>query len=32
MIMEMKKMVLGCLMAVCALSASAEKTYKYRVS
>ena len=30
--MEMKKMVLGCLMAVCALSASAEKTYKYRVS
>jgi len=28
----MKKILLGCLMVACALSASAQKTYKYRVS
>ena len=28
----MKKIVWGCLMAACVLSASAQKTYKYRVS
>ena len=30
--MEMKKVLVGCLMVACALSASAEKTYRYRIA